>query len=119
MLGLGAALALVMGVTGCSAGKEAAGLPTPRVLESGTMAVLEEQGIEVAGDLSCTVDIGSGEITRNVTGACNGVDTDDNAVASTLDGRFSDARNNCTGTLVVTNADEVVAEVSDFDCDGK
>ena len=69
MLGLGAALALLMAVTGCSAAKEAAGLPTARVLERGTMAVLEEQGIEVAGDLSCTVNIGSGEITRNVTGS--------------------------------------------------
>lgn len=121
VLGLGVALALLPAMTGCSAAKDAvsgaAGLPTASTLKSGTEKVLEEQNIEIAGDLTCTVDMGGGTITKKVTGDCTGVDTDDNAVTSTLaDGEYSDARDRCTATLVVSSAGEVISEVTGFDC---
>lgn len=120
LLGVGAALTLLTVVTGCGvkdAVKSAKGLPSASVMNTGTTTALEDQDIELSGNLKCSVNVGGGSVTKDVTGECSGVDVDGTAVTSTLvNGKYSDARDRCTATLVVKSADVVVSEVSNFDC---
>lgn len=54
-----------------------------------------------------------------MTGDCSGVDTNGGAVTSTLlNGKYSDARDSCTATLVAKSFDTVIKEVTDFNCAG-
>ena len=75
--------------------------------------VLDEQGLELDGDLDCTADLAEdGTATAN----CTGTDTAGAAVVGTFVGTADVEAETCTAQLVVTVADASVAEVTDVDC---
>ena len=81
----------------------------------GCAAVLVDQKTTLDGDLKSTADISLTQGT--VSGSCAGIDTDGNAIASTLNGTASVAgANRCSGTFKVTRGTEVINENEDFNC---
>ena len=75
--------------------------------------VLDEQGLELDGDLDCTADVAEdGTATAN----CTGTDADGAAVVGTFAGTADVDAETCNAQLVVTVADAAVAEVADVDC---
>jgi hypothetical protein len=83
------------------------------VLEERTLDVLDEQNIDLDGDLVCSADIAD---DGAVTGTCTGTTNAGDSITSTLDGTVIVEDAECTSSVAVVVAGEVIAEDSDFDC---
>jgi hypothetical protein len=83
------------------------------VLEERTLDVLDEQNIDLDGDLDCSADIAD---DGAVTGTCTGTTNAGDSITSTLDGTVIVEDAECTSSVAVVVAGEAIAEDSDFDC---
>jgi hypothetical protein len=83
------------------------------VLEERTLDVLDEQNIDLDGELDCSADIAD---DGAVTGTCTGTTDAGDSITSTLDGTVDVDEAECTSSVTVSVAGEVVADDADFDC---
>jgi hypothetical protein len=83
------------------------------VLEERTLDVLDEQNIDLDGELDCSADIAE---DGAVTGTCTGTTDAGDSVTSTLDGTIDVDQAECASSVTVSVAGEVVADDADFDC---
>jgi hypothetical protein len=83
------------------------------VLEERTLDVLDEQNIDLDGELDCSADI---EDDGAVTSTCTGTTDAGDSITSMLDGTVDVAEAECTSSVTVSVAGEVVADDADFDC---
>jgi hypothetical protein len=75
--------------------------------------VLDEQNIDLDGELDCSADIAD---DGAVTGTCTGTTDAGDSITSTLDGTVDVDEAECTSSVTVSVAGEVVADDADFDC---
>jgi hypothetical protein len=83
------------------------------VLEERTLDVLDEQNIDLDGELDCSADIAE---DGAVTGTCTGTTDAGDSVTSALDGTVDVDEAECASSVTVSVAGEVVADDADFDC---
>jgi hypothetical protein len=112
---LGLVALLLVGASSCSSEqrRDVEGASIRVALEADTKSVLDEENIELDGELDCSADISDDDV---VTGTCEGTDKDGNDVMSSVDGTVDVDEATCDSVFQVTVAGDVVAEEADHDC---
>jgi hypothetical protein len=95
--------------------RDVEGAAVVTVLEERTLDVLDEQNVDLDGELDCSADIADDGV---VTGTCTGTTDAGDSVTSTLDGSVDVDEAECSSSVTISVADEVVADDADFDCLG-
>jgi hypothetical protein len=95
--------------------RDVEGAAVVAVLEERTLDVLDEQNVDLDGELDCSADIAD---DGAVTGTCTGTTKAGDSVSSSLDGTVDVEAADCSSSVTVSVAGEVIAEDADFDCLG-
>jgi hypothetical protein len=93
--------------------RDVEGAAVVTVLEERTLDVLDEQNVDLDGELDCSADIAD---DGAVTGTCTGTTDAGDPVTATLDGTVEVEDAECSSSVTVSVAGEVIAEDADFDC---
>jgi hypothetical protein len=112
-----AALVATLAITACSDEdrRELGAQDAQESLERWVEQAVAARGMALDGDLSCTAAIADDSV---VTSSCDGTTTSGTAVTGTFDGTadVSDGAETCAVHLIVSVADDIVADEPAVDC---
>lgn len=114
LLVLAGALTLVV-AAGCTEEqrRDVGEVDVREVLEGRVEQAVEDEGLEMDGDLSCSSDIGE---DGSVTASCEGETSSAAAVLGTFAGTADVEDEHCAAQLVVTVGGSTVLDEADADC---